>query len=77
MLLWAAVAGVLGAFATLAFRDSLGAIQRLLVGHSGSFVDMARSLPWQARLLLPCAGGAVAGAFLWLGVRVKSGAGAD
>lgn len=77
MLLWASVVGFFGALATLGFRDSLGAVQRLLVGHSGSFVEMARSLPWHTRLLLPSAGGAVAGAILLLSKRVASRAGVD
>jgi CIC family chloride channel protein len=77
MLLWASVVGFFGAIATLAFRDSLSGVQRLLVGHSGSFVEMARALPWQARLLLPCAGGAVAGTILLLAGRAGTGAGVD
>jgi CIC family chloride channel protein len=64
MLLWAALAGLVGAFATIAFRDSLAAIQRLLVGHSGSFVEMAAGLPWPVRVFLPAAGGVAAGVFL-------------
>jgi CIC family chloride channel protein len=64
MLLWAALAGLVGALATIAFRDSLAAIQRLLVGHSGSFVEMAAGLPWPVRVFLPAAGGVAAGVFL-------------
>ena len=56
MLLWAALAGLAGSLATIAFRDALAGMQRLLVGHSGSFVEMAASLPWQMRVVLPCAG---------------------
>ncbi len=69
MLLWAALAGLLGALATIAFRDSLAAMQRLLVGHAGSFTEMAAALPWPMRVLLPCAGGVVAGCFLVLARR--------
>ncbi|MET3130183.1 CIC family chloride channel protein [Oxalobacteraceae bacterium GrIS 1.11] len=72
MLLWAAVVGLLGALATLAFREGLTGAQDVLVGHSGSFVEMARALPWQYRLLLPCAGGALAGAFLLFARRAES-----
>jgi chloride channel protein, CIC family len=69
MLLWAALAGLIGALATMAFRDGLAAMQRLLVGHSGSFTEMASALPWPMRVLLPCAGGVVAGCFLVLARR--------
>jgi CIC family chloride channel protein len=61
MLLWAALAGLAGALATIAFRDGLSAMQRLLVGHSGSFTEMAAALPWPMRIAMPCAGGVVAG----------------
>jgi CIC family chloride channel protein len=64
MLLWAALAGLVGAFATIAFSHGLAALQRLLVGHSGSFVEMAAGLPWQMRIFLPAAGGVAAGVFL-------------
>ena len=50
MLLWAALAGLAGALATIVFRDSLDAMQRLLVGHSGSFTEMAAALPWPVRV---------------------------
>ncbi|WP_036170489.1 ClcB-like voltage-gated chloride channel protein [Massilia sp. 9096] len=64
MLLWAALAGLAGALATIAFRDGLATLQRLLVGHDGSFVDMAAALPWPVRIAMPCLGGVVAGAVL-------------
>ena len=77
MLLWAALAGLAGALATIGFRDSLAALQRLLVGHSGPFVEMAAALPWQMRVLLPCAGGVVAGVFLLLARRLPGSAPPD
>lgn len=77
MLLWASVVGFLGAISTVAFREGLSSTQQLLVGHSGSFVGMARALPWQFRLLLPCAGGVVAGCFLFLAKRLQSGKSVD
>lgn len=72
MLLWAALAGLAGALATIVFKEGLAAMQRLLVGHSGSFVEMAAGLPWPLRVFLPCAGGVLAGLFL---VLAKRGAG--
>ncbi|HCE07439.1 MAG TPA: voltage-gated chloride channel ClcB [Oxalobacteraceae bacterium] len=77
MLLWAGPVGFAGALATIAFRDGLAGMQVLLIGHSGSFVEMARTLPWQMRVVLPCAGGAVAGAFLVFAKRYASGAAPD
>jgi CIC family chloride channel protein len=72
MLLWAAIVGLLGALATLAFRECLTGLQQLLVGHTSSFVEMARELPWYWRVLIPCAGGVVAGCFLLFARRALS-----
>jgi CIC family chloride channel protein len=77
LLLWAAVVGALGALVTEGFRLCLAGAQYLLVGHSGSFVEMARSLPWYWRLSLPCTGSAVAGCFLLWARRLKAGQAAD
>jgi CIC family chloride channel protein len=64
MLLWAVAVGALGALMTVAFRECIALIQLLLSGRRGSFVDIANSLSWQARILLPTGGGIVAGALL-------------
>jgi CIC family chloride channel protein len=77
MLLWAALAGLAGALATIAFRDGLAAMQWLLVGRSGSFVEMAAALPWPLRVALPCAGGIAAGCFLVLSRRRQDAAPPD
>jgi CIC family chloride channel protein len=77
MLLWAALAGLVGALATIAFREGLAAMQWLLVGRSGSLVEMASSLPWYLRVVLPCAGGIVAGLLLVLARRQKDAASPD
>ena len=77
MLCWAALAGFAGALATIAFREGLAGLQWLLVGHSGSLVEMARSLPWTARLALPALGGVVAGAVLLLARRYTNDSTAD
>ena len=50
ILMWAALAGCVGALAPLLFRDGLTLLQALLFGRSGSFVEIATALPWQARL---------------------------
>ena len=77
MLLWGALAGFVGALATIAFRESIALLQLLLTGHSGSFVEIAKGLPWYMRTLLPTAGGIVAGLFLVWAKRVPAGAGGD
>lgn len=69
MLLWAAVTGVVGALATVVFKETLRGLQFLLLGHSGSLVQIAEMLPWQFRILLPTAGGIVAGCLLVVSAR--------
>jgi chloride channel protein, CIC family len=69
MLIWAALVGLLGALATIAFRESLAGMQVLLGGHSDSLVEIAAGLSWPVRLALPCAGGVVAGILLVLAKR--------
>ncbi len=64
MLVWSVVVGVAGAFATIAFRMGIEMLQVAVSGHSGSFVQMARSLPWTVRIWLPAAGGLIAGFLL-------------
>ena len=77
MLLWGALAGFIGALATVGFREAISLLQALLTGHSGSFVEIAKGLPWYMRVLLPTCGGVVAGLFLVWAKRVPSGAGGD
>ncbi len=64
----AALMGLLGALATVVFREMLGWAQMLLGGGDAphGMVSLARGLsPWQ-RFLMPAIGGAVAGAILQL-----------
>jgi CIC family chloride channel protein len=77
MLLWAAVIGVAGALATIVFREAISCVQILLTGHSGSFVEIAKGLSWQMRVLLPTCGGVVAGLFLLWARRMPAGATSD
>lgn len=64
MLVLAGAIGVAGALATLAFHKSLLLIEDLLYGRSDSLVLIAAGLPWWLRLLVPAAGGVVAGLVL-------------
>ncbi|WP_086971628.1 ClcB-like voltage-gated chloride channel protein [Caballeronia glebae] len=61
MLVWAVVVGVAGAFATSVFREGIELLQRLLGNDSEGLVALARGLPWPVRVLLPAAGGLIAG----------------
>lgn len=74
MLLWAALAGVVGACATIAFREGISALQWLMVGRSASLVDIARSLDWPLRVAIPTLGGVVAGLLLAWARRTDTGA---
>jgi chloride channel protein, CIC family len=69
MLLWAVIVGVAGAFATAAFRDGIDSLQRLFGGANSNFVAMATHLPWPVRVLLPTAGGLIAGVCLLISRR--------
>ncbi|MPW04543.1 ClcB-like voltage-gated chloride channel protein [Paraburkholderia sp. CNPSo 3155] len=69
MLMWSVVVGIAGAFATVAFRKGIELLQLAITGHSGSFVETARSLPWTVRIWVPAAGGLVAGVFLLIAQR--------
>lgn len=63
-LIWATVIGVVGAMATVGFRDALG-LAHFMLGHGDeSMVELATELPWQLRIALAVLGGIVAGSFL-------------
>jgi chloride channel protein, CIC family len=64
MLIWSVVVGVAGAFATIAFRECIALLQVAIAGQSGSFVGMAKRMPWTERIWLPAAGGLIAGFLL-------------
>ncbi|CAB3669254.1 Voltage-gated ClC-type chloride channel ClcB [Achromobacter denitrificans] len=67
----AALMGLLGALATVVFRELLGWTQILLGGGDSphGMVSLARGLsPWQ-RFLMPAVGGAIAGAILQLAAK--------
>jgi len=63
-LLAAVLVGILGALATLAFREAIDFLQRLLFGHGGDIVQTAASLAWWQRLFYPTLGGLLAGIVL-------------
>jgi chloride channel protein, CIC family len=73
LLLWAALIGVTGGLATVAFHESMTLAEKLATGHPGGLVAAAEELtPWR-RALTPAVGGFVAGAFLWWARRISKG----
>ena len=73
LLLWAALIGVLGALATVAFHEGMALTERLATQHPGGLVSAAEALaPWR-RAITPALGGIAAGLFLWLAQRVANG----
>ena len=77
MLCWAAIAGMLGAFATILFHEGMRLVQQVFTGTSGSIVGVTRGLPWYGRLLFPMSGGIVAGLLLWAASRIHAGKNSD
>jgi chloride channel protein, CIC family len=73
LLLWAALIGVLGALATVAFHEGMAFTEGFATGHPGSLVAAAEALaPWR-RAITPAVGGIVAGGFLWWARRGEKG----
>jgi CIC family chloride channel protein len=70
-LLVAAVIGVLGALATVGFRELLGLLERLLFRSDSRLVQTAARLAWWQRILYPCAGGIAAGLVLREATRLR------
>jgi CIC family chloride channel protein len=69
LLLWAAVVGVAGAVASHLFRLAIAGMHEVFTGQAGSTIDSFEALSWWQRMLVPMAGGALAGATLHLGAR--------
>ncbi len=72
-LLWAALAGFLGAMASIIFTSFTEGVHQLLTGSSAGVVETMRQLPWWAVLLVPAAGGLAAGVVLKVGQRLAPG----
>ncbi|ALL65424.1 Chloride channel protein [Paraburkholderia caribensis MBA4] len=69
MLVWSVIVGIVGAFATIAFREGISLMQRAFTGQDGSLVEMARRLPIAMRIALPALGGLAAGVLLVIAQR--------
>jgi chloride channel protein, CIC family len=66
---WAALTGVLGALASVAFRESLRLLERVFTGQrTQGLVNAAIQLVWWHRMAIPIIGGLLAGLILhWMG----------
>jgi chloride channel protein, CIC family len=64
---WAAIVGLCGAFSSVAFRESLNQMQLFLLHYNGPLENAATTLSWWGRLLMPAAGGLIAGSILLFG----------
>lgn len=69
MLVVAAVIGLLGAVATIGFREALGWLEHAFFGRGGGLVAIAEGLPWWQRLIAPALGGMCAGVLLQIADR--------
>jgi CIC family chloride channel protein len=69
MLVWSVIVGIVGALATIAFREGISLMQRAFTGQDGSLVEMARRLPIAMRIALPALGGLAAGVLLVIAQR--------
>jgi CIC family chloride channel protein len=69
---WAIAVGLCGACSSVAFRVALNHLQTLFLGTIVPLDEAATTLPWWGRLLMPAAGGALAGSILLLGQRWRT-----
>lgn len=72
-LLWAALAGFLGALSSLLFSVLAEGIHELLTGRTEGVVETMRQLPWWGCVAVPATGGLLAGCTLLLGKRIAQG----
>ena len=69
-LIWAALIGALGAFASEGFRKASEILHTIATGSSSEISSSFAHLPWWQRLLAPTVGGLLAGLTLWFGNRL-------
>ena len=72
-LIWAGLIGFFGAVSSVAFRKLSQGLHWVFTSHTGGFVESFTLLPWWQRLVLPAAGGALAGVTIYFGNRIKPG----
>ena len=76
-LAFASLIGVLGALATIGFRQFVLLVEQLVYGHNEGLVRIAAGLPWWQRLAVPAIGGVLAGGLLMWSRRGGQRAGSD
>lgn len=64
---WAALIGIAGALASMAFREGIRLFERMIMGHSGSIVEAAMALHGVHRAIVPVVGGLAAGLVIQYG----------
>ena len=64
---WAALIGICGALASVAFRELIHAFEWMITGHSGSLVGAAIELHGVRRAIVPVIGGLLAGMVIQYG----------
>src|SRR5947209_6654780 len=69
-LVFAAAIGVMGALATIGFRQGVLFVEQLTFGRSDGLVRIAEGLVWWQRIAVPAAGGVVAGLLLMWSRRI-------
>jgi CIC family chloride channel protein len=69
-LLWAGLVGLAGGAAGVLFRELIALLHWIFTAHHGDVVATARDLPTWQRMLVPAAGGVLAGMVLHFGVRM-------
>lgn len=69
LMLWAVLVGIVGALASVAFREAIRGVQWILTGEHGGLVHAALELPHWQRAITPLLGGVAAGAVLYFGQR--------
>ncbi len=70
LVFWAAITGLCGALASVAFRIGIRLVQRLLTGESSGLVHAASDLQGWHRVVAPVAGGVAAGLVMHYGARL-------
>ena len=66
IIFWAALVGICGALASVAFRESIRLLELVFTGQAMGLVNGAEKLVWWHRALVPVVGGALAGWVLYI-----------
>jgi CIC family chloride channel protein len=66
IIFWAALVGICGALASVAFRESIRLLELLFTGQASGLVNGASQLVWWHRAFVPVVGGAMAGWVLYI-----------